>query len=173
MIALSISSISGASGDTVALDLSIASTGGDQCTDIQWTLSYNSDLILTGVDLGPVGVAAVKILSRNLDLCLVYGLNTTAIADGVLATLTFRISPFLVGTSATVTPTSIVASDADANTLDSSGSAGTVTFVGGGTGTLPCENVTERPTTDNSFRLEKVMAALKESTHIPVRGSTI
>ncbi len=173
MITLSISSTTGASGDTVALDLSIASTGGDQCTDIQWVFSYNTNLTMVNVVIGAAGIAAGKALSRGGNLCLVTAVNVNVIGDGVLATATFRIAPVLIGDHSDVTPTGIVASDVDAHTITSSGVAGTVTFVGGGTGVLPCENVTERPITDNTFRLEKVMASLKESTHLPVRGSTV
>lgn len=171
-VTLSLSSATSGPGGVVSLDLSIASTGGDLPTQVQWVFSHTADVTLAGVTLGAAGSAASKTLSQAGNLMLVWGVNTTAIADGILVTATFHVSAFPSGTSTTIDITSIVVSDADGNALTGVGSSGVITIVPTPpTPGLPCTDVTPQPATDIYFRLEKVMATIKPDPHLPVRGS--
>jgi len=127
-ITLTMASGTGVNGGTVSLDLSIASTGTPQCTGIEFTLAFPTDVALAGVTLGAAGIAASKTLSRTGGLCIVWGVNTNVIGNGVLVTATFNIAPIPLNTSATISVLSIVATDADGNPLAASGIPGVITF---------------------------------------------
>lgn len=124
MITLSLSSGIGIAGGTVTLAVSIASTGGDACTTVEWTFS-SPDVTLQSVALGAAG--AGKSLSFAGNTVIVGGFDALVIPDGVLVNCTFLISPTPSSGSISITFTSISASDASANPLSTSNSGGTVT----------------------------------------------
>ncbi len=115
-------------GGSITLDVTIASTLPLACVDIQFTLSYTSDLTLTGVTNGAVSVAASKTLNRTGNLCIISGFNINVIGDGVLVTLAFDVSATPASTSVSVGFTGVVASDAAVNSLDVSTVSGLVTI---------------------------------------------
>ena len=169
---LSLSSGTTGPGGILTLTLSIASTGGDLPTQVQWVFSHTSDVSIASVTIGAAASAATKMLSQAGNLMLIWGVNQTPIADGVLVTVAFRISSFPSGTSTVINIASIVVSDADANQLTGVGSPGTVTIVPTPpTPGMPCSSVTPQPETDIYFRLEKVMATIRPDAHLPVRGT--
>jgi len=128
MITLTLASGSGIEGGTLPLTLTIASTSGDACTSVQFTLSYNpADLTLTSAVAGASATGASKMVNRAGNLIVIWGLNTNVIADGTLCTLNFLVSNPVTHGSIPITLTSIVASDASANPLSTTGVAGTVT----------------------------------------------
>ncbi len=127
-ITLTMGSGVGVKGGSIALNLSIASTGTPECTGIEWTFGFSSDVSLAGVTLGAAGTGASKTLSRNGGLCIVWGVNTNVIADGVLATATFNIVPNPLSSSITINILNIVATDASGNALGTTGIPGTITF---------------------------------------------
>ncbi len=148
-VQLTLASGSGVPGGTVSLDVSIASTGGSLCTDIQFVFSYPADLTLMSVTIGAAGTAASKSLSRTGDSCLISALNSNVIGDGQLATAVFQIAASPAAPSPlTVTVGSVVASDVDANLITSSGGTGDISYsvapsplvivcpVGSGSGTV-------------------------------------
>ncbi len=127
MITLTLASGTGVKGGTVMLALAIASTGGDQCTGVQFSFGHTADISLTSAVLGTAAIAASKMLNRAGDLCSVWGLNIDAIADGELLVATFTIAANPSSGSITISIDDIVASDADANPLTSSGVSGIAT----------------------------------------------
>lgn len=127
MITLSINSRSVQPGDTFGLDVSIASTGGDQCSAIQFTVSHSTLLNFTDVHDGAQIIAAGKALSRSGDQIVIFGLNTNVITNGVIATLTFRADPAAPAAIYPVAAAAIVASDANANPLGTASVSGAVT----------------------------------------------
>ena len=173
-VTLSLSSGTSTPGGIITLTLSIASTGGDLPTQVQWVFSHTSDVSIASVTAGAAAVAASKTLSRAGNLMLIWGINQTPIADGDLVTVAFRISTFPSGNSTTINITSIVVSDADANQLTGVGSSGSIDIIPTPpTPGLPCSGIVPTPETDVQFRLEKIMATIRPDAHLPVRGSVI
>ncbi len=127
MITLSSASGTGIRSGTIALNLSIASTGGDQCTACQWSFSYGSDVTLASVALGASAIAASKPLNRAGNLCVIGGFNNNVIGDGVLVVATFSIAATPSAGTIIISFTNILASDANADPLITSGSSGTIT----------------------------------------------
>jgi len=134
---LSLSGGSGAPGATVTLDVSLNPTTGTPPVSVQWDLTYStSDLsLVTGTydANGTAGTAAGKVVDCNIisagDVrCIVSGINTTSIGNGVLATLTFQIASGTTDTSTAVSLVSPAASDGNANALSITGTGATVTI---------------------------------------------
>src|ERR1041385_5483255 len=97
---LSLSSATSAPGGTVTLSVTLA-THGAQIAGVQWDLMYSaSDLTPNGSSFYVTGGAATaagkqttcNIVSPGDVRCLVVGFNSTAINDGVLAGITFKVS---------------------------------------------------------------------------------
>jgi len=77
---------------SVAIPINLVSVGGAQTAAVQWSLSYSSDLTGVAFAVGTATANAGKSLVCNGNTCLIYGLNSTSITDGVVATATFQIS---------------------------------------------------------------------------------
>ena len=132
MVTLTMAAGSGTAGSTVTLDLSIASTGGDQCTGVEWVFAPNNSLVtVASVALGAAAIAANKTISRAGPLCIVQsiGLNNDVIGDGVLVSATFSIASSATGLI-TLNLTGIYATDANADPLSTDGIFGSITIPG-------------------------------------------
>ena len=135
---LLVSSGSGAPGGTVTLNISLT-TNGTLPAALQWDLLYSpSDLspeagtfYATGAAAALAGKQATCGMPTSGDIrCIVAGLNTTAIADGVLATVTLQIS------STTDTSTQVTLSNLDASDGASTPNAVPITTSGPATITI-------------------------------------
>ena len=133
--ALSLSTASGAPGANVTLDISLTPGTGTQSAAVQWDLTYSTtDLSLvsgTYDTTGSAGSGAGKAVDCNAisssDVrCIVSGLNTTSIGNGVIASITFKIAAGTSDTSTLVSMTGAAASDGSGNALALSGSGATV-----------------------------------------------
>ena len=102
-----LSSGSAAPGNTVSLDLSISVVSGSAPASLEWTYSYSAgDFTAVSVVAGPAAVAAGKFVSCNGSpgsyTCLLFGINSTSLSNGVVATATFTVSPTTTSASSTV-----------------------------------------------------------------------
>ena len=94
---LVLSSGSAAPGGSTALNLSLVSPGGSEPAGMQWTLSDPSASITSfSVAAGPALTAAGKSIACNGNssayMCLAYGMNSAAIQNGVVATVTVTLA---------------------------------------------------------------------------------
>lgn len=117
LVTLTLASGSGAPGTNITLALSIGSTGGAVPTLVEFTISNDANVTLTGVSLG--AAAAGKTFNRVGPLCIIGGFDVTAIPDGVLANLTFSIALSPSTTPVTISLTGISISDANADAIPS------------------------------------------------------
>jgi len=121
-----------APGSTVVLDISIA--GGDRPAGLQWTLDYSTaDISRVTVTAGPSATAAGKsVFCSNVSggmTCLVVGVNTTGIADGVVAQATVQVAAGTTHVTTSLQLTGTVSTDANGNSIPSSGSSGVLTIL--------------------------------------------
>ena len=84
-------------GGATALDLSLSSPPSNQPAAIEWTFSYPTASVSSlSVAAGPSLSAAGKSISCatgvNSYTCIAWGLNSNAISDGVVATLSVTLS---------------------------------------------------------------------------------
>src|SRR5579863_3164382 len=101
--ALSLSSGSVVAGQTVSLDLSLVVPASGGPAALEWTYSYPATAFSSVmVVAGPAAIAAGKSVScsggSGLYTCMVFGLNSTTMSTGVVATATFTVSPAAAGT---------------------------------------------------------------------------
>jgi len=134
---LSVSGGSGAPGSTVALSISLSSSGSTQLAGVQWDLTYPSTVLSPAPGTywarGTAATAAGKQASCNLvkpgDIrCLVTGFNSTSIQDGVLATVTLQISASTTSTSAQVNLTGTSGTDSSGSPITMTGSDASITI---------------------------------------------
>ena len=123
-----------AAGQAVQVPISLASTGAPTVAAFQADLSFDqTKLTFTSASAGAQLASASKTLVTNTRgngnvRLLAEGLNQTPISNGVVANVTFTLSPqFTWGASTTVTLLNCASSDALANALSTSCTAGTVT----------------------------------------------
>ena len=88
--ALSAAPASGTIGGLTSFNLSLATASGAQPAALQWTMSYSpSDISSLSLTIAGTAASAAKTLScapgAGSTTCLIYGMNTTVIADGVIA----------------------------------------------------------------------------------------
>src|ERR1017187_3661289 len=94
---LVLSSGSTVPGGSAALNLSLASPVGSEPASMQWTFSYPSASITSfTVVAGPALTAVTKSITCNGNssayMCIAYGMNSTAIQNGVVATVTLTLA---------------------------------------------------------------------------------
>jgi hypothetical protein len=132
---LSLSSGSGAPGANVTLSV-VFQSNGTLPAAMQWDLTYSSsDLIPAAGTFYTTGAAAssagksvtCRLVSPGDVRCLAFGMNTTAIASGGIATITFQIAS-TTDTSVPVSLVNMAAADAGGNPVPVVGTGGTVTI---------------------------------------------
>jgi len=127
-VSLSIGSAAGTPGGTVSLPINLTSSGGAQAAGLQWSFVYSSDITSVSVVAGPSAISASKNITCSGNNCLLLGFNSTAMADGTVATATFHISSAPSATSIPVQISGVVATSAGGDSIPASGGAGTITL---------------------------------------------
>lgn len=95
---LSVSSASGTPGGQVSLNLSINTAYSGSSAGLQWTLNAPGPEVTSFTTIaGPAAVAAQKSLYCANQICLLAGSNSNPLSDGVIATVTFTLSPEATG----------------------------------------------------------------------------
>jgi hypothetical protein len=105
--ALNLSSGSVVAGQTISLDLSLTAPTTSGPAGLEWTYVYSAnDFSSVTVVAGPAAVAAGKSVScsggSGSYTCMLFGINTTTMSDGVVATATFTTSPAATSASSSV-----------------------------------------------------------------------
>src|SRR5580658_825330 len=132
-VALSLSSGSAARGGSVTLSLSVNSLG-TQPADLQWTLNYSTtDFSAVSVAAGSAATAASKLVTCNSVAgnltCLLYGINSSTIANGVVATITLTVSNSTLDTSSAVQVTNAGSASEPGLTVSTAAAGASVTII--------------------------------------------
>src|SRR5689334_1728735 len=94
---LALSSGVAAANGTVSLNLSVTSLAGNEPAGVQWTFTYPAASVTSiSATIGAASTAASKILSCSAATgsytCIVSGMNTTIISNGVVAVLNLTMA---------------------------------------------------------------------------------
>jgi hypothetical protein len=133
-ITMSLSGGSGAPGTGVVLNLSMSDPNSALPASLQWVMTYSTtDFSNINVAVGSAGTAAGKTISCNnfggTSTCVLFGINETPIASGVVATVTLTVAASTLDTSSSVQLTSGMGSSGLGGTITSANSGSTVTIV--------------------------------------------
>lgn len=133
-ITMSLSAGSGSPGAAVVLNLSMSDPNNTQPSGLQWVMTYSTvDFSGVAVAAGASATAASKTLSCNnvagTSTCVLYGMNETPIASGVVATVTLTVSATTPDTSSNVQLSSGMASSGTGGLITSTNTGSTVTIV--------------------------------------------
>jgi len=125
---LQISSAAVASGSTVPLTITLASGGATPPAALQWDLQTGTGVSAVSVVLGTAGASAGKSLQCSGVRCLLYGVNTSGLSNGVVATLNVILSPAATGNIA-LQLINLSASAADGGALPISAQPGSISVL--------------------------------------------
>jgi len=130
---LSLSPAPGSNAGAVTLNLSLQSSAGQQPAGIQWTINYsNADFAAIQVKQGPSAAAADKAVDcagpSTAYICLVAGVNSTNIPDGVIAVITLTVSPTTHNTSSLIQVQNAMAVSGDGTAIPITGTEITATI---------------------------------------------
>jgi hypothetical protein len=125
---------SGSPGGSVSLPLTFSAEGAS-VAGLQLDLQVPQGLSVSSVSVGSAATAAGKqvqfaAVSGGVRI-LVWGLNTTVIGDGAVASVALSIASSALSGSVTVSATNALASDASGNAVTLSTASGTVTISSG------------------------------------------
>lgn len=135
-IALSLSSGSAAPGGIASLSLTMDASGAtEQPAGLQWDITTSSsDVTSVSAAAGPAATAAGKTIACATQSnpavyrCLLYGINQTQIASGVVANISLTISPSTSNTQTPVQLTNWIAVSASGNPISITGTGNTLTI---------------------------------------------
>jgi hypothetical protein len=130
---LNLSSGSATAGSVATLNLSLASTVS-QPAAVQWTVTYSTtDFTGLNVAAGAAATAAGKSISCNnapgVSTCVVYGINSSTIANGVVATLAFTISASTTDASSAIQVSNSLSASLSATATTTSAAGSTLTIL--------------------------------------------
>jgi hypothetical protein len=125
-VGISAAPASGARGGLASFPLSVTATGGAQPVALQWTIRYSaSDVSSLSLTIAGTAAVASKTLAcaqtAGSMTCLIYGMNTTTIADGVIAQVVVGLSATTGATSTTLQVTGVVAATAAGDSIQATG----------------------------------------------------
>jgi hypothetical protein len=131
--ALSLSPGSGNAGSTINLNLSLNASGA-QPAALQWTLNYvPTDISAVTVTATGAATAASKSIVCNPTTgslsCVLFGMNSTVMANGVIGTVAVTISPAASSTSSVIQITNNSASSSAGITIPSSAAGTTIGII--------------------------------------------
>ena len=113
-VALSLGSARLTRGQSISLDLSLATSGGAQPTALQWTMAYPASAVASvSVTPGAATTAASKNVKcssgTGKTVCIVFGMDDGAVGNGVLATATLNLTTGTAVSSAPIQVASVAA----------------------------------------------------------------
>ena len=127
-VTLSVGSGSGTPGSAVVVPITLTSLGGAQAAGLQWSLSYPSDITGATFTVGIAATNASKTIACNGNTCFVYGVNSTPISNGIVATVTLQISQNPSLLTIPVQIIGVVAATLAADSISASGLPGTISL---------------------------------------------
>ncbi len=135
-VTLSLGSGSGAAGSTVALPVILSTTGGELPAAVEFSFSYTSDITSVSVVVGSAATDANKFISCSGTTCVVWGMNSTPIAAGSVATAIFQVSPNPSANPIPIQITNVQVSDPNGGSILASANSGWISlpFTPGSTG---------------------------------------
>ncbi len=160
---LAVSSGSTTPGGTTSVNLSLTSAAGNAPAAVQWTLTYPaSNVSAVAVSTGSAATAAGKSVScsggSGSYRCLVKGMNSTSISDGVVAVVSVTMSSSAASTTISIDrPMGASSSGAE---VGMTGTGGTITVVG--TAPVAVQSLTCTPSTLNTPANSSCAVALNQ-----------
>jgi PilZ domain-containing protein len=125
-VSLSLGSGYAKAGWTVDLPVTLA--GGAQPAALQWSFNYSKDITSVTVVAGGSSKAAGKTITCSGNTCLVFGVNTATLADGVVAVATFQIAPKPSSATIEIVVNGAVAAEANGSPIPATGGTGKITL---------------------------------------------
>jgi hypothetical protein len=126
-VTLTLGPASGSPGSIVNVNISLASTSGAQPSALSWTLGYPTADV-TGVTwtVGAAGAAAGKSIGCSGSSCVLFGLNTNPIPNGIVAVASVQIAPGSLATAIRIQITGVAATTAAGSMITAAATSGLI-----------------------------------------------
>ena len=133
-IGLSVGSATVAAGGSTLLNLSLTESGGAQPAGLEWALGYSpANVSSITVTAGAAATSAGKTIACSTGTggltCLLYGVNSAPISNGVVAQIAVNLSPTTTSTSTAIQIGGTVAVSSAGSAIPTSGSGGVVSIL--------------------------------------------
>src|SRR6185312_870736 len=130
-ITLSLDSATTTNGGTATLALSDTYSGSARAVGLEWTLSYPAaDIASIEPSTNPADTAVGKTVACNSSngttICVLAGLNSTAITGGEIAAISVHVSPTAPDSTVPIQVSKVVAVAADGSGLSTSATGGSI-----------------------------------------------
>ncbi len=125
-VSLSIGSAWAKAGWTVEIPLTLS--GGAEPAALRWSFKYSSDVSGVTVSAGVATKAAGKTLRCSENVCLVFGVNKNALADGVVAVATFQIAANPSSSTIEIVVSGVSGAGGNGGSIPGTGSTGKITL---------------------------------------------
>src|SRR5262245_61888225 len=126
-VSLQVSSTTATAGATVPITLSLNSSTGTPPAALQWDLATGTGIQAVNTTLGAAGSAGEKSLSCAGLRCILAGINTNTIPNGVIAILNVTLSATASG-NVPIQLGNIVGTAANASAMSVTSSPGTISI---------------------------------------------
>ena len=126
-VSLQVSSTTAAAGATVPLALNLNSSLGSAPAALQWDFSSTPGIQTVNTTLGAAGSSAAKALTCAGSRCILAGINTNTIPNGIIAILNVTLSATASGNIA-IQLSNTVGTTASAGAISVSNSPGTISI---------------------------------------------
>jgi hypothetical protein len=110
------------------VDLPITLSGGAEPAALQWSFTFSKDITSVTVVAGTSIKAAQKTMTCSGNTCLVFGMNTATLADGVVAVATFQLAAKPSASIVGIAISGVVAAEANGSPITASGGSGKITL---------------------------------------------
>jgi hypothetical protein len=172
-IGLSVGSANAAPGRSTSLNLSMTASAGAGPTGLEWTIGYSpADVSSVTVTAAAAATGAGKTVACSTGTgsltCLLYGVNSATISNGVVAQLAVRLSPSTTSTSTAIRITRTAAAGGAGSAIPTNGSGGLVTIL------QPATSLTALTCSQTSFAgLGKVFCTASLNAAAPAGGFSV
>jgi hypothetical protein len=132
-VTIQIGSVSAMAGGMGSTNISLSATSGSAPASVLWTLTY-SETDISSITLAPAAAATAAgktvacAAGAGSVICIVSGLNTTAVPNGIIATANSSVSASVTQSSA-LGIAGVAAASASASVLQATGVGGTRTVL--------------------------------------------
>ncbi|HJT87199.1 MAG TPA: putative Ig domain-containing protein [Bryobacteraceae bacterium] len=138
--ALTLGSGSGAAGGNTALNLTLTAASGTSLAGLEWTLTYPPTIGALAVTAGPAAASAGKALScagaNGSYTCLLTGLNSNILPNGIIAVVNIALASGASGT-VPIGVSGVLGSSSSGGTLPVSGTGGGISVAGSSAPSTP------------------------------------
>ncbi len=129
---IAIGSGTGIPGSGVSVPMTLTTSGGVKPSSLQWTMAYSSDIsnvvVAAAANATNAGKSVTCSSTSGKTTCVVYGMNSNLLSDGLFASVTLTVASGTVSPSTTILVNGAVSDDLSGGAIPAIGTAGIISI---------------------------------------------